>query len=67
MSFVVASERQHFVRLLAEGVPYYNVRHCLKPGITGWAQVHYGYGDSVETRLAALLYYVKNNNLLPTS
>ena len=68
MSFVgPRPERQHFVRLLAEGVPYYNVRHCLKPGITGWAQVHYGYGDSVEDAVQKLrydLYYVKNNSLL---
>ena len=52
---------------LTERVPYYNVRHSIKPGITGWAQVRYGYGDSIEDALQKLqydLYYVKNNSLL---
>jgi lipopolysaccharide/colanic/teichoic acid biosynthesis glycosyltransferase len=43
------------------------VRHSIKPGITGWAQVRYGYGDTVEDALQKLqfdLYYVKNNSLL---
>ena len=46
-----------------EVVPYYNVRHSIKPGITGWAQVRYGYGSSAEDALQKLqydLYYVKH-------
>ncbi|MBB3117091.1 TIGR03013 family XrtA/PEP-CTERM system glycosyltransferase [Pseudoduganella violacea] len=68
MSFVgPRPERPYFVEQLTERVPYYNVRHSIKPGITGWAQVRYGYGDSVEDALQKLqydLYYVKNNSLL---
>lgn len=59
-------ERDHFVRQLCEQIPYYNVRHSIKPGITGWAQVRYQYGSSVEDSLQKLqydLYYVKNNSL----
>ncbi|QGZ40561.1 sugar transferase (PEP-CTERM system associated)/exopolysaccharide biosynthesis polyprenyl glycosylphosphotransferase [Pseudoduganella flava] len=68
MSFVgPRPERPYFVGQLTERVPYYNVRHSIKPGITGWAQVRYGYGDSVEDAVQKLqydLYYVKNNSLL---
>jgi sugar transferase (PEP-CTERM system associated) len=68
MSFVgPRPERPYFVEQLTERVPYYNVRHSIKPGITGWAQVRYGYGDTVEDALQKLqydLYYVKNNSLL---
>jgi len=68
MSFVgPRPERPYFVEQLTERVPYYNVRHSIKPGITGWAQVRYGYGDSVEDAVQKLqydLYYVKNNSLL---
>ncbi|WP_317202252.1 TIGR03013 family XrtA/PEP-CTERM system glycosyltransferase [Janthinobacterium sp.] len=67
MSFVgPRPERPHFVDRLNQDVPYYNVRHSIKPGITGWAQVRYGYGASVEDALQKLqydLYYVKNNSL----
>ncbi|AVR94741.1 sugar transferase [Pseudoduganella armeniaca] len=67
MSFVgPRPERPYFVDQLTERVPYYNVRHSIKPGITGWAQVRYGYGDSVEDAVQKLqydLYYVKNNSL----
>jgi sugar transferase (PEP-CTERM system associated) len=67
MSFVgPRPERQYFVEQLIEVVPYYNVRHSIKPGITGWAQVRYGYGSSAEDALQKLqydLYYVKNNSL----
>jgi sugar transferase (PEP-CTERM system associated) len=67
MSFVgPRPERPYFVEQLMEVVPYYNVRHSIKPGITGWAQVRYGYGSSAEDALQKLqydLYYVKNNSL----
>ncbi|MGO4465874.1 sugar transferase, partial [Pseudoduganella sp. RAF53_2] len=59
--------RPYFVEQLNERVPFYDVRHSIKPGITGWAQVRYGYGDSVDDALQKLqydLYYVKNNSLL---
>ncbi len=59
-------ERDYFVKQLCDEIPYYNVRHCIKPGITGWAQVRYQYGSSVEDSLQKLqydLYYVKNNSL----
>ncbi|WP_395403774.1 TIGR03013 family XrtA/PEP-CTERM system glycosyltransferase [Pseudoduganella sp. UC29_106] len=68
MSFVgPRPERPYFVDQLNERVPFYDVRHSIKPGITGWAQVRYGYGDSIEDALQKLqydLYYVKNNSLL---
>jgi len=68
MSFVgPRPERPYFVDQLNQCVPYYNVRHSVKPGITGWAQVRYGYGDSVEDALQKLqydMYYVKNHSLL---
>lgn len=67
MSFVgPRPERPYFVEQLIEVVPYYNVRHSIKPGITGWAQVRYGYGASADDALQKLqydLYYVKNNSL----
>ncbi|SHH41900.1 TIGR03013 family XrtA/PEP-CTERM system glycosyltransferase [Massilia sp. CF038] len=67
MSFVgPRPERPYFVEQLIDVVPYYNVRHSIKPGITGWAQVRYGYGASADDALQKLqydLYYVKNNSL----
>ena len=67
MSFVgPRPERPYFVNQLCEKIPYYNIRHSLKPGITGWAQVRYRYGSSVEDSMQKLqydLYYVKNNSL----
>ncbi len=59
-------ERQFFVKQLCVEIPYYNLRHSIKPGITGWAQVRYQYGSSIEDSLQKLqydLYYVKNNSL----
>ena len=67
MSFVgPRPERPVFVQSLAEKIPYYDVRHRVKPGITGWAQINYPYGASDEDARAKLsydLYYVKNWNL----
>lgn len=67
MSFVgPRPERPHFVDILSAQVPYYNMRHSIKPGITGWAQVRYPYGASVEDAIEKLqydLYYVKNHSL----
>ena len=68
MSFVgPRPERPHFVNLLSEEIRYYGVRHCVKPGITGWAQLRYPYGASVrdaEEKLKFDLFYVKNHGLV---
>ena len=67
MSFVgPRPERPYFVEQLQQQIPYYGYRHTVKPGITGWAQVRYPYGASVDDALQKLqydLYYVKNNTL----
>jgi lipopolysaccharide/colanic/teichoic acid biosynthesis glycosyltransferase len=64
MSFIgPRPERPYFVSLLCGRIPYYDVRHCIKPGISGWAQVMYPYGASVEDAQQKLqydLYYAKN-------
>lgn len=68
MSFVgPRPERPEFVGQLAETIPYYDVRHAVKPGITGWAQLCYPYGASEQDSLEKLqydLYYVKNHSLV---
>ncbi len=59
-------ERPEFVRTLEEQIPYYRQRHCVKPGITGWAQINYKYGNTIEdtiTKLEYDLYYIKNMSL----
>jgi len=64
MSFVgPRPERPEFVSELAAKIPYYGQRHVLKPGVTGWAQIRYTYGASVEDAVEKLqydLYYIKN-------
>ncbi|MDD2872737.1 MAG: TIGR03013 family PEP-CTERM/XrtA system glycosyltransferase [Azoarcus sp.] len=60
-------ERPYFVDQLAREIPFYGVRHCVKPGVTGWAQVRYQYGSSVDDAIQKLqydLYYVKNHTLV---
>jgi sugar transferase (PEP-CTERM system associated) len=59
-------ERPSFVDQLKEEIPYYDIRHSVKPGVTGWAQVRYGYGATVSDARKKHqfdLYYVKNNSL----
>ncbi|MGL5058072.1 MAG: exopolysaccharide biosynthesis polyprenyl glycosylphosphotransferase [Fusobacteriaceae bacterium] len=66
MSFIgPRPERMVFIKDLEKKIPYYNLRHLVKPGLTGWAQVMYPYGASVEdakNKLEYDLYYVKNQN-----
>jgi sugar transferase (PEP-CTERM system associated) len=68
MSFVgPRPERPEFVAMLKEQIPFYDVRNSVKPGLTGWAQVRYSYGATVEQSVRKLeydLYYVKNHTLL---
>jgi sugar transferase (PEP-CTERM system associated) len=56
-------ERPEFVEQLAHEIPYYNLRHIVRPGITGWAQIRYKYGNSIEDSRQKLqydLFYIKN-------
>jgi exopolysaccharide biosynthesis polyprenyl glycosylphosphotransferase len=59
-------ERPEFVEQLQTEIPFYRSRHAIRPGITGWAQVNYGYGNSVGDALVKLqydLYYIKHQSL----
>ena len=59
-------ERPEFIPMLAEALPFYSLRHLIRPGLTGWAQVRYGYGATLaETRekLEYDLYYIKHMSL----
>jgi len=68
MSFIgPRPERPEFTSMLNKEIPYYDLRHIIKPGLTGWAQVKYPYGASTEDSLRKLqfdLYYIKNYSLL---
>jgi exopolysaccharide biosynthesis polyprenyl glycosylphosphotransferase len=60
------AERPEFVEILKEKIPFYEFRHIIKPGITGWAQINFGYARSVEDSLKKFeydLYYIKNRSL----
>jgi sugar transferase (PEP-CTERM system associated) len=60
-------ERPHFVQQLAEAIPFYPLRHVIKPGITGWAQINYGYANTLEHTVEKLqydLFYIKNMSLV---
>jgi exopolysaccharide biosynthesis polyprenyl glycosylphosphotransferase len=59
-------ERPVFVNEIAEVMPFYETRHVIKPGLTGWAQVNYSYGETIEDSLIKLqydLYYIKHRSL----
>jgi exopolysaccharide biosynthesis polyprenyl glycosylphosphotransferase len=68
MSFVgPRPERPHFVAQLAQEIPYYEQRHLIAPGLTGWAQIKYPYGASIEDARQKLqydLFYIKNHSLI---
>lgn len=60
-------ERPQYVRELQEKIPFYRTRHIIRPGLTGWAQVQYGYGSSVDDARIKLqydLYYIRHQSLL---
>jgi sugar transferase (PEP-CTERM system associated) len=67
MSFVgPRPERQHFIAQLAQEIPFYEQRHLIAPGLTGWAQIKYPYGASIEDAKQKLeydLYYIKNQSI----
>ena len=59
-------ERPVFVEELRSGIPYYDIRHAVRPGVTGWAQTQFRYGASAQdahVKLQYDLYYVKNSSI----
>jgi lipopolysaccharide/colanic/teichoic acid biosynthesis glycosyltransferase len=59
-------ERPIFVKEIAEIMPFYETRHIIKPGLTGWAQVNYSYGETIDDSLIKLqydLYYIKHRSI----
>jgi sugar transferase (PEP-CTERM system associated) len=67
MSFVgPRPERPEFVQWLTQEIPYYGIRHLVRPGITGWAQIRYKYGNTVQDAKEKLqydLFYIKNSSI----
>ena len=60
-------ERPEFIKQLEDVIPYYSARHSVRPGLTGWAQVNYPYGATIEDARRKLeydLYYIKNMSVL---
>jgi exopolysaccharide biosynthesis polyprenyl glycosylphosphotransferase len=60
-------EREHYVQQLQESIPFYRTRLAVRPGVTGWAQVNYGYGSTTEDQLNKLkydLYYIRHRSLV---
>lgn len=60
-------ERPEFIEELRKDIPYYDLRHLIRPGITGWAQINYRYGASIEDAYEKLqhdMYYLKNHSLI---
>ena len=60
-------ERPEFIENLKKQIPYYEIRHLIKPGLTGWAQIKYKYGNSLEDSKEKLrydLFYIKNRSLI---
>ncbi|MBU1255647.1 sugar transferase, partial [Patescibacteria group bacterium] len=56
-----------FVQQLEKEIPYYQIRHIVKPGLTGWAQVNFRYGASVQDSIEKLqyeLYYIKHRSFI---
>ena len=68
MSFVgPRAERPEFHQLLVKEIPFYEKRYLVKPGLTGWAQINYTYGSSVEDtkeKLSYDFYYIKNRSFI---
>lgn len=66
MSFIgPRPERPEFVAQITDKMPFYSLRHLIKPGLTGWAQVNESYYGTIEENLRKLeydLYYIKNRN-----
>ena len=59
-------ERPEFVKQLEKTIPFYETRHLVKPGLTGWAQINFRYGSSVDDgkeKLQYELYYIKNRSI----
>ena len=59
--------RPEFMEKLSKNIPYYDMRHLVKPGLTGWAQINYGYGITIKDEYIKLqydIYYAKEQSLM---